>query len=86
MSTQTLFDWDGGSAAQRVRRASQASKIASWLIGGGSITPMEALDKWGCFRLAARIHELRRGGMNIVEEDVCADGTRYARYFMEARG
>ena len=30
------------------------------LIAGDVLTPMDALNRWGCFRLGARIYELRR--------------------------
>ena len=32
----------------------------------GSINPMEALNEFGCYRLAARIHDLRAAGHSIV--------------------
>lgn len=44
---------------------SQKRAIKSHLISGGSITPIEALNKYGCLRLAARISELRSDGMHI---------------------
>lgn len=34
----------------------------------GPITPIEALDGCGCFRLGARIHELRQAGHQIATE------------------
>ena len=34
----------------------------------GSITPLEALSKYGIMRLAARIEELRRKGLQIETE------------------
>jgi len=46
----------------------QAEAILAHLKAGNTITPIEALDKFGCFRLAARIIELRRDGYNIVTE------------------
>jgi hypothetical protein len=56
----------------------------------GSITPMEALDgeihlrKINCFRLAARIDELRRDGHPIRTEMVEGrDGKRWAMYQLE---
>jgi len=45
----------------------------------GSITPLEALQEVGCFRLAARISDLRADGYPIVTEWVEGD-KRYARY------
>ena len=51
------------------------------------ITPMDALNKFGCMRLSARIHDLKKEGHNIyseIETIEYEDGTtkRYARYFL----
>ncbi len=35
----------------------------------GPLTPMDALNGCGCFRLGARIHELRQAGHNIKTEN-----------------
>ena len=52
------------------------------------ITAMEALNDYGCFRLAARINELRMSGHNIHTEIKNQDGKRYAMYHLlnTARG
>lgn len=52
------------------------------------ITPMDALGKFGCYRLSARICDLRQKGHDIEtywEEEEYEDGTkkRYARYFLK---
>lgn len=44
---------------------SQCDMIAAWLERGYSITSLEALQRFGCMRLASRIHDLRERGMNI---------------------
>lgn len=44
---------------------SQTTQIQRHLEKGKSLTPIEALNKFGCFRLAARIADLRNDGMNI---------------------
>jgi hypothetical protein len=59
---------------------SQADEILQYLEKGNTITPLEALEKFKCFRLAARIHDLRRIGIPIVERDVQKNGKRYAEY------
>jgi hypothetical protein len=38
---------------------SQNALIKGWLLNGYSITQLEALNQFGCFRLAARIADLR---------------------------
>jgi len=53
------------------------------LDSGLSITPLEALNRYGCFRLAAVIHKLRRDGHKIVTETVeTPEGKHFARYRM----
>jgi hypothetical protein len=39
---------------------SQNALIKGWLLNGYSITQLEALNQFGCFRLAARIADLKR--------------------------
>jgi len=51
----------------------------------GSITPIEALNELGCFRLAARIEELRRSGHGIKTIIEKRKGKRYARYVYAQR-
>lgn len=45
--------------------ASQCAKILARLQAGKTITPLEALDEFGCNRLAARVADLRKGGHAI---------------------
>ena len=40
---------------------SQNEMIYDHLVNFGSITPMKAIEEYGCLRLAARISELREG-------------------------
>lgn len=61
---------------------SQRLEILKHLQKGRSVTPLEALEKWGCFRLSGRIIELRKAGHNIVTEVEEKNGKRYARYKM----
>ncbi|MNP82727.1 hypothetical protein D3C76_1814610 [compost metagenome] len=64
--------------------------ITKYLEQGGRLTPLSALELFGCFRLAARIWELRRAGMVIGSTSVRVRN-RYGRmvsvdeYFLEAR-
>jgi len=43
----------------------QAGRILAHLKTGATLTPLDALHKFGCFRLGARILELRRMGYRI---------------------
>lgn len=58
----------------------QADQILLHLQSGQTITPIEALDLFRCFRLSARIHDLIQAGHNIVNEWE-TDGTKkWAKY------
>lgn len=64
---------------------SQSQQILAYLKKGKSLTAIEALDKFGCFRLAARINDLKHQGHNIKSIMVSKDGKRFAKYIMEAK-
>jgi hypothetical protein len=61
---------------------SQVSRISAHLKSGKSITPVYALNQFQCFRLAARISDLRDKGMLINKKMVKnhRTGARYASY------
>jgi Helix-turn-helix domain len=63
---------------------SQEKQILSHLRRYGSIEPLTALDKYGCFRLAARINDLRYHGYQIDTEMVEKGNKRIARYRLVA--
>lgn len=63
---------------------SQNALIKGWLLNGYSITQLEALNQFGCFRLAARIADLRDQCLNVVTEIVTLEnGKRVARYYLK---
>ena len=67
-----------------VQRMSQTDAIAAHLRSGDRLSPLEALNKYGCFRLAARIHDLRRQGMDIrVDHVTTAAGKTIAEYYLQ---
>ena len=47
---------------------SQNKKIRKHLESGSKLTPIDALYQFGCFRLGARIYDLKREGMLIESE------------------
>jgi hypothetical protein len=53
------------------------------------LTPGEALEKFHCMRLGARIHEIRTKGLLLDSEALCSelrhlpDGTRVSHYWIE---
>ena len=48
-----------------------------------SITPLDALNLYGCQRLASRIKDLKYAGVSIHKEMVSRNGKRFARYYLD---
>jgi len=59
---------------------SQTTDILQALKSGRSLTPLDALSEFGCYRLAARIEEIRQQGHDVATKLVKANGKRFARY------
>ena len=47
-------------------RASQRDMIRDALLSGRVISPIDALDKYGVYRLSAVIYDLRKEGLDII--------------------
>jgi hypothetical protein len=60
--------------------ASHKTQIEKYLNSGRTLTAIQALTKFGCFRLAARIADLRKDGVNIVTDIVTQKGKSFACY------
>jgi len=64
--------------------ATQCAQIKEWLMAGNKLTSLDALNMFGCMRLASRIHDLRERGMNIVKQRIqTASGKYVAQYSLE---
>ena len=62
----------------------QKSIVRQHLLDGNSITPLEALNRFGIFRLAAVVHELRDEGLNIITEKFqVSPKKRVAKYYLK---
>lgn len=62
---------------------SQNGQILEWLLEGNKITAYEALTKFGCLRLASRIHDLRERGYDILKEMIILpNNKRVAQYYL----
>jgi len=65
---------------------SQVNQIKAHLNQGYRITAIDALASFGCFRLAARISDLKQEGYNIDKVMVeTASGARVAQYYNPSR-
>lgn len=73
MSTQLPINFNHAS--------DQGSRILDYLKAGNRITPIESLNLFGCFRLGARIWDLKKQGHNIESTMVkLNNGKRVASY------
>lgn len=64
-------------------KPTKIDQIKDHLISGKSLTQLEALGLYGAFRLAARVHELKKKGWNIkteIKKD--PNGNEYAEYHL----
>ena len=61
---------------------SQCQAIKNYLMAGNQITALEALNKFGCFRLGSRIHDLRSEGVPIETAMIKRNSKRIAQYYI----
>lgn len=62
---------------------SQNDAVLSHLQAGNRITPLEALNRFGCLRLGGRIYDLRQQGHRIEREMIKVGKKRVAQYWLE---
>lgn len=58
----------------------QRDQILEHLLRGESLTPITALELFGCFALSQRVGELKRMGHDIETVPVANGRKRYASY------
>mgnify|MGYP006285592291 FL=1 len=58
----------------------QTQNILNYLKSGKRLTPLEALKKFGCLRLAARIADLRGQGHTIWTDYITVKNKTFAAY------
>ena len=66
----------------------QCERVLQYMQDFGSINPMQALGDLGCYRLGARIYDLRQDGHPITRRMVSAknrygESVSYAEYRLE---
>ena len=59
---------------------SQTKQIIEHLEQHQSITAMDALNLFGCLRLAARVSDIRKEGYNVLSQRVVRNGKHVACY------
>jgi hypothetical protein len=64
-------------------RESQEKMILAYLHTGKRLTPLHALELFGCFRLSARIYDITARGIEIQSELVTLEnGKRVKSYWV----
>ena len=62
---------------------SQTDRILDWMLEGNAITPIDALNRFGSFRLGARIAEIKARGYLVYSEFVTGDnGKKFKKYYL----
>ena len=65
--------------------ASHSEQILEHLRGGNKLTPLEALELFGCFSLSQRVTDLRKKGHKIITTMITTNsGKRIAEYHLES--
>ena len=60
----------------------QEQSILDYLKSGKSISPIEALEDFGCFRLASVVHSLKQKGHDIQTKIVGNGRKKWAQYYL----
>ena len=60
---------------------SQTDKILGYMLTGKSITPLEALEMFRCFRLGARIADIKARGYIVYSEFVTTDSQKKVKRY-----
>jgi hypothetical protein len=60
---------------------SQAEKILDYMLSGKAITPIEALDLFGCFRLGARIADIKAKGYLVYSEFITTENGKKVKQY-----
>jgi len=64
-------------------KKSQTEQILNWLKKGHKLNPLQALRKFGSFRLGARVFEIKEMGYNINKKMKKKNGKYFAEYSLE---
>jgi len=65
---------------------SQQKAILKYLKRGEKLTGIKALKLFGCFRLAARIYDLKMSGHTIESSLITERGKKCSEYYMDVAG
>ena len=60
---------------------SQKKRILAWMLKGHSITPLEALNMFGCLRLGARIADIKEMGFDVKSHFVSTATQKHVKQY-----
>lgn len=64
----------------------QTDLILDYLLAGNTLTSLEALHRFQCFRLASRISELKQSGYDVQSETVkIPSGKHVSKYWIRTK-
>ena len=67
----------------RMSSASQTDRILEYLLAGNSITSLEAINLFGCIRLASRISDIKARGYLVYSEFITTPtDKKVKRYYL----
>lgn len=66
--------------------STQCDDILNWIRRHGSITPVQAYERFSCLALHSRCAELRERGFNVVCEIKTGNGKRWGSYSLGTDG
>lgn len=67
------------------KRDSQTKQLKKWLKSRKTISPLQALNKLGIYRLSARILDLRDEGLDIKTKLINEHPIHYAQYSLNRK-
>ena len=67
-------------SSEQKPKPTQYALVRKHLMSGKTLTPIQALEKFGCYRLAAVINKLRKDGYQINTELMKGQEHSYAKY------
>lgn len=60
--------------------------LLNYLLSGNSLTALEALQRFNCFRLSSRISDLKKKGYDIKSETITLpSGKHVSKYWIQTK-
>lgn len=63
-------------------KQSKYERVRRWILAGRSLTSIQALRRFGVYRLAVVIRRMRLDKHNVVTEMVTTKSSTYAKYYL----